>query len=124
MDGPSDAETGLIAACLAPYWNPDWGLLEITVRSREYNSAGGFLGFAVTDDLAQRRLLHILEKNRDAYPFGVTFSLSHYDLGGGALFWFPTREDPYFSLEVYGYEDHDWASEMQGRFSDFHPTFG
>ncbi len=120
----TEVETGLIAACLAPYWQPEWGLLELVVETREYGSAGGFMGFSMNDDLSLRRLLHILEKHRDAYPFAVTFSMTHYDLGGGAMLWFPTREQPVFALEVYGYDDHDWAAEMEGRFSDFHPAFG
>ena len=124
MTEPTEVEIGLIAACLAPYWDAEWGLLDVAVQARNYTPAGGYLTFDVHDDLNLRRLLHILEKHKDAYPFSVTFSISHYDLGGGATVWFPTRETPQFVLEVYGYEDHDWTAEMQGRLADFHPAFG
>ena len=118
-DAPTEVEAGLIAACLAPYWDVSWGLLAPLVQSRDYNPAGGYMHFLLDDDERLQNLLDVLTGHKDDYPFGVTFSLAHYQLGGGAILWFPNAQEDFFSLEVYGYEDHDWPAVMAGGFSDF-----
>ena len=115
----TQVEAGLIAACLAPYWQTAWGSLAPQVLSREYTPGGGYLHFILSDDERLQNLLDVLTDHKADYPFGVTFSMADYQLGGGALLWFPNAAEDFFSLEVYGYEDHDWPAVMAGRFDDF-----
>ena len=80
----SDAEAGLIAACLAPYWQAEWGLLDIVVESLNYKKQITRQQFnALIEPIVERTLKPCRQALQDAKSDQQIEARSHSAERGG-----------------------------------------